>query len=185
MKAQPELSKKSLIFLDECGISTALNHRYGRSRKGKRVLLHAPRYGSRRTLVGAISTDDRKVLTVLEKGLKTTSYLEFVRCQLVPMLRSGDVVIMDNLRIHHNAEALAAIRAAGAEVVFQPAYSPEFNAIEFCWAWVKQDLRRIASRSVDTLVNAAKRRWDQVTPFLCQRWAKGCGYAMEQSDPLR
>ena len=75
------------------------------------MTLFAPSYGSRRTLVGAIALDGRKALSVLEKGLRITTFVEFVEQKLVPMLRPGDVVIMDNLRIHKNVEALDAIEA--------------------------------------------------------------------------
>lgn len=168
-----------MIFLDECSISTALNHRYGRSKRGSRVTLYAPSYGARRTLLGAIALDGRKALAVLDKALRVPTFFEFVQVSLVPMLREGDVVIMDNLRIHKNADAIAAITAAGAEVLFQPPYSPEFNAIEFCWSWLKHDLRRIASRTVDDLVAHARKRWDQVGAHLCRQWARGCGYDVD------
>jgi len=130
-------------------------------------------------LVGAIAVDGRKTLTVLEQGLRTPTFIEFVTQNLVPMLRTGDIVVMDNLRIHKNAEALAAIEAVGATVLFQPPYSPEFNAIEFCWNWLKQDLRRIASRTIAHLIEAAVKRWNSVTPHLCRQWARGCGYDVD------
>lgn len=173
------------MFLDECGISTALNHQYGWSKAGKRVLLHAPTYGARRTLIGAIALDGRKALSVLNKGLRVPTFIEFVQDHLVPMLRSGDVVIMDNLRIHKHPAAIAAIEKVGAEVLFQPPYSPEFNAIEFCWSWLKQDLRRTACRVVDDLVRCAFKRWKQVTPHLCRQWSRGCGYDVPQSNQRR
>jgi transposase len=178
VKKQPTLDASRLVFLDECAISTALNHRYGRSKRGKRVVLHAPTYGTRRTLVGAIALDGRRTMTTLKKGLRTDTYLDFVRDHLVPMLRAGDTVIMDNLRIHHNADAIALIEEAGATVVFQPPYSPEFNAIEFCWSWLKHDLRRAAHRRIEPLLASVKERWSQVTPTLCRSWARGCGYAV-------
>lgn len=123
------MSKRSLIFLDESAISTTLHHAYGRAPKGQRVRLYAPTYGARRTLVGAIALDGRKALGVVEKGLRIESFLEFIRSELAPMLKPGDVVIMDNLRVHTNREAVTAIEACGAEVVFQPRYSPEWYMV--------------------------------------------------------
>jgi transposase len=117
-------------------------------------------------------------MTTLERGLRTQSFLAFVESSLVPMLRKGDIVIMDNLRIHHNADAIALIEQAGATVLFQPPYSPEFNAIEFCWSWLKHDLRRAAHRRIDALLEAVERRWSQLTADLCASWARGCGYAV-------
>lgn len=172
------MSKRSLIFLDESAISTTLHHAYGRAPRGQRVRLYAPTYGARRTLVGAIALDGRKALGVVQKGLRIESFLEFIRTELAPILKPGDVVIMDNLRVHTNREAVAAIEACGAEVVFQPRYSPEYNAIEHCWSWVKHELRRIGCRAIDRLVEYTKRRWEQITPTLCRSWARGCGYAV-------
>jgi len=166
------------MFLDESAISTTLHHAYGRAPRGQRVRLYAPTYGARRTLVGAIALDGRKALGVVQKGLRIESFLEFIRTELAPILKPGDVVIMDNLRVHTNREAVAAIEACGAEVVFQPRYSPEYNAIEHCWSWVKHELRRIGCRAIDRLVEYTKRRWEQITPTLCRSWARGCGYAV-------
>lgn len=177
MRAQPSLDASRLVFVDECGISTALNHRYGRSKRGERVVLYAPTYGTRRTLVGAIAVDGRRTMTTLEKGLRTETYLDFVRNSLVPMLRAGDIVVLDNLRIHHNPEAIALIEEVGASVLFQPPYSPEFNAIEFAWAWLKQDLRRAAHRRIEALLATVTKRWEQLNEALCRSWARGCGYA--------
>jgi transposase len=164
--------------LDESSISTALNHNYGRAPRGEQVVLHAPTYGARRTLLGAIGLDGRKALSVLHGGMKVADYQAFIADHLVPMLKPGDVVVMDNLRIHKRAEAIAAIEATGAKVVFQPCYSPEFNAIEHCWAWIKQALRHVAVRAVDVLVDQAKKRWEAIDAGLCRSWARGCGYAV-------
>ena len=164
--------------MDESAISTTLHHAYGRAPSGQRVTLYAPTHGARRTLVGAISLDGRTTLAVLEEGLRVDSFKTFILDHLAPMLRAGDVVIMDNLSTHKNPEAVAAIEATGAEVVFQPRYSPEFNAIEMCWSWIKHDLRRIGCRAIERLVTYAERRWAEITPTLCRAWARGCGYAV-------
>ena len=80
-----------------------------------------------------MACDGRSALSVIEKGLRVASFIEFVREKLVPLLRRGDVVILDNLRVHQNEDALRLVREARALVLFQPPYSPELNAIEmFC-----------------------------------------------------
>ena len=167
-----------LIFLDESSISTNLHHAYGRAPAGERVTLYALPYGARRTLVGAIATDGQTALAVLNDGLRVSSFQTFIQEKLVPMLRPRDVVIMDNLRIHKNPEAVAAIEATGASVEFQPRYSPEFNAIEHCWSWIKHRLRNLGCRVIDQLVSYAEQTWREITPELCQSWARGCGYAV-------
>lgn len=92
--------------------------------------------------------DGRTAMAVLDEGLRVDSFKTFIQDHLAPMLRPGDVVIMDTLSTHKNPDAVAAIEATGAEVVFQPRYSPEFNAIEMCWSWLKHDLRRIGCRAI-------------------------------------
>jgi transposase len=161
---QPSLNVSSLWFIDECSVSTAINHRYARSKKGQPVVLYAPRHGIRRTLVGAMASEGRSALEVIEKGLRVGSFIAFVPDKLVPLLRPGDVVIQDNLRIHHNEEALELIRATGGSVLFQPPYSPEFNAIEMCWSWLKSRLRRTVCRSIDGLISAVMKRWKTLAP---------------------
>lgn len=184
MTLQPDLPAERLVFLDECSISTALVSQYGWAKRGERVRFLAPRYGTRRTLVGAIAMDGRKGLQVLEKGLQVETWSAYVEQVLVPMLRPGDLVVMDNLRTHHNAAGIEMIEAVGAKVLFQPPYSPEFNAIEHCWSWVKWELRRMACRSIDALVESALARWEAVTPRLCQAWIQGCGYASAGQNQL-
>ena len=175
---QPELSERQLVFVDESAISTTLHHAYGRAPAGERVTLYSPTYGARRTLVGAVAVDGRSALAVLDEGLRISSFQAYIRDSLAPMLRPGDVVVMDNLRIHKHPDAVAAIEATGASVVFQPRYSPEFNAIEHCWSWIKHRLRNLGCRVIDQLVSYAEQTWREITPELCQSWARGCGYAV-------
>ena len=115
---------------------------------------------------------------VLDGPIDGASFLAYVEQFLCNTLRPGDVVIMDNLRIHKNPEAVAAIEATGASVEFQPRYSPEFNAIEHCWSWIKHRLRNLGCRVIDQLVSYAEQTWREITPELCQSWARGCGYAV-------
>ena len=87
-------------------------------------------------------------------------------------------VMLTHAHPDHFGGLRAVVEATGAEVVFQPRYSPEFNAIEMCWSWIKHDLRRIGCRAIDRLVTYAERRWAEITPTLCRAWARGCGYAV-------
>ena len=89
-----------------------------------------------------------------------------------------DAYVMDKLRIPHNKLGIDRIEKAWSAGRFQPAYSPEFNATEFAWSWLKYDLRRVANRDVERLVQSALQRWERVTPNLCQSWMRGCDYAV-------
>jgi transposase len=155
-KKQPELSDRQLLFLYESAISTTLHHAYGSVPAGERVTLYSPTYGARRRLVSVVAIDGRRALAVLNEGLRITSFQAYVRNLLAPMLRPGDVVVIDNQRIHKNPDAVAAIEATGASVVFQPRYSPEFNAIEHCWSWIKHHLSGLGRSAIDQRVTHAK-----------------------------
>ncbi len=95
---------------------------------------------------------------------------------LLPELGRDDIVILDNNSTHLHAEALASIKAAGAWVIFLPAYSPDFNPIEPCWAKVKELLRSAAARTTRALHRAFCHAVAQVTPENAKGWFEHIGY---------
>ena len=102
-----------------------------------------------------------------------------VRQMLVPTLRAGDVVIMDNPGSHKNAAVREAIEAAGAELRFLPPYSPDFNAIENAYAKLKALLRKVVARTRDTLWNAVAAAIEALTPTKCANYFTATGYEPE------
>lgn len=102
------------------------------------------------------------------------SYVSEVLC---PALRRGDIVIMDNLGEHKSAASLALIAAEGAEVLFLPAYSPEFNPIEKMWSKEKAILRSLEARAPDELEAAVATAFEKVTPKNAMGWFASCGYS--------
>ena len=97
---------------------------------------------------------------------------------LVPDLRSGDVVIMDNLSSHKRQRIRKLIEAAGAHLVFLPAYSPDLNPIELIFAKVKQLLRSLACRTRDALWTAMQSVLSQVPPSDALNCYHPCGYTL-------
>ena len=95
---------------------------------------------------------------------------------LVPELRPGDVVIMDNLSSHKGPRTKTLIEAAGARLLFLPPYSPDFNPIENAFAKLKALLRKAAERTVDGLWSAIGRIVDLFTPAECANYFSACGY---------
>ena len=130
------------MFLDESGIATDLIRRYGRSRRGTRLPDQAPhgRWQSH-TFIAAVRLEGITAPGVIDGPLDGVSFLAYVEQILVPTLRPGDLVILDNLTVHHDAAIRIVIEQTGATLRFLPPYSPDFNPIELCFAKLKAVLR--------------------------------------------
>ena len=106
-------------------------------------------------------------------------YLEFVLC---PRLNEGDIVVMDNLRAHRSKEAMDILAKVGATARFLPAYSPEFNPIEFCWGFLKNAFRKLPSAaSLAEVKDNAFTLWQGLRAEVCQSVIRHCGYAEARS----
>jgi transposase len=153
---QSSLDPAKLVFIDETSAATNMTRRYGRARRGERVLAAVP-YGHRNTttFVAGLRQDGLIAPLVLDGPINGESFLAYVRQFLVPCLRSGDIVIMDNLSSHKIRGVREAIQAAGASLLYLPPYSPDFNPIEQMFAKLKALLRKAAARTVDAL-------WDTI-----------------------
>src|SRR5205807_5577744 len=104
--------------------------------------------------------------------------LAFVQQELAPNLRPGDLVVMDNLNAHKGAAVIAAIRAVGADVLFLPPYSPEYNPIEKAWAKLKDLLRRATTLSRDAFDTAVATAMNAIDRSDVSAWTSHAGYAL-------
>jgi transposase len=114
----------------------------------------------------------------IEGGTTGEVFREYVRQILAPSLKPGDTVIVDNLSAHKDRKAREAIEAAGAQIVFLPAYSPDLNPIENMWSKVKEKLRALGAGTFDSLITAIGQALDSVTKQDAQGWFQSCGYAI-------
>jgi transposase len=159
-----------LVFLDEAGACLNLTVDYGRSPRGQRVRGDKPTAKGRRiSTVGALSCRGLDTALCYEGTLNAELFLYFVTHFLVPCLRPGQVVILDNAAAHRDVRVAALIHAAGARVVYLPPYSPHLNPLELAWAKVKHGLRKAAARTVDALYHA----WAQALQTLSVADAQG------------
>jgi transposase len=129
-------------------------------------------------MLGAIALGGFRGLMTIDSGTSTDVFLAFVQQILAPNLRAGDIVVMDNLAAHKAAIVRAAIKAAGAAVLFLPPYSPEFNPIERAWGKLKDALRRmdtLTRAAFDTAVAAAM---DSITVDDIREWTAFAGYKL-------
>lgn len=132
------------------------------------------------TLIGALRRDGSTASLVLEGATDTESFQAYVDQVLVPSLRPGDIVVMDNLRAHHAPGVATSIRAVGAEAWYLPPYSPDMNPIEKMWAKVKQFLRSAKARSSDELFVAVAQALESITPSDAIGFFNSCDYCYSQ-----
>lgn len=173
-KVDPE----RLVFLDESGSHIAMTPHFARAPRGERAIGRVPRNrGSVLTMLGALSIGGVEAMMTVEGGTSAAVFRQFVDAHLAPILRKGDVVVMDNLGAHHATGIRDAIEATGASVLYQPPYSPDLNPIELCWSKIKEALRRIGARTVAQLRNAVHDATARVSALDSVGWFTHCGYA--------
>lgn len=148
----------------------------GRAPKGQRLHASAPQgHWRTTTILGALRLDGSTVCMTVEGATDTEVFRAYIREVLRPTLRSGDVLVMDNLSPHKSEPTLALLAEAGVEVCFLPAYSPDFNPIEKLWSKVKAYLRRVEARTAAELFAAIGQALKQVTAQDARNWFAACG----------
>ena len=138
------------VFVDESGVTTDLLRRYARSLRGTRISDHTPcGHWQTHTVVAALRVSALTATAVFDGPIDTATFRAYVEQVLVPTLRPGDVVVLDNLAAHKQPEVRAAIEQAGALLRFLPPYSPDFNPIEQAFAKLKAFMRATRPRTFD------------------------------------
>jgi len=127
-------------------------------------------------MISSIRLDGTTACMALEGTTDTESFRAYVSQVLLPTLRPGDLVIMDNLSPHKSDPTLALITNAGAQVLFLPAYSPDLNPIEKMWSKIKSLLRRAEARTSADLITAIGQALAKVTSQDALGWFASCGY---------
>lgn len=179
------LDASRFVFLDETGSNTAMARRYGRAPRGQRVDGPVPHgHWKSVTLTAAIRLGGVGGCLAFDGATDAVTFESYVETVLVPSLRRGDIVVMDNLGAHKGGEVERLIRGAGAEVRYLPAYSPDFNPIEKMFSKLKTYLRKAAARSVDRLIEAMGDGLRSVTQEDLAGWFGSCGYSTLKRKPL-
>jgi transposase len=168
---------RQYVFLDECGVTTDLIRRYGRSPRGVRVRDHAPcGHWETSTVIAALRLDGLTAPAVFDGPIDKASFRAYVEQVLVPTLQPGDVVVLDNLAVHKQPEVRAAITAVGAHLRFLPPYSPDFNPIEQAFAKLKAFLRAARPRTFDHVTRLIGIALDLFSATECTNYVRHCGY---------
>ena len=174
-----------VLFLDETGAMTNLIRSHGRSEQGERCVAFAPNgHWKVMTAVAAIRFDGLTASATMACPMDGALFQTYIREALAPALKSGDVVVMDNLPSHKPAQVRELIESAGAKLLYLPPYSPDKNPIEPIWSKVKRLLRSAAARTVDELHEAFGVAMRAVTLTDILGCFRHCGYATTSRAPL-
>ena len=174
---QAGLDPERLVFIDETWAKTNMTRPRGRSLQGTRLVAKVP-YGHWKTttFLAALRTSGLTAPLVVDGAINGELFLAYVRQQLVPTLRAGDIVIMDNLASHKTAGVRAAIESARATVLYLPPYSPDLNPIENAFSKFKWLLKSSAERTVTALWNRCGELLNAITATESRNYFKHCGY---------
>ena len=165
------------MFVDECSTNIALTRLYARAPKGERAFGEAPRnWGKNITLICSLSTEGIGAAMNVEGATDGAAFETYLKHFLLPTLKTGQIVVMDNLQVHKSARVRELIESAGAELLFLPPYSPDFSPIEETFSKVKSVLRRIGARTRGALLKATGQALDAVSARDALGWFRHCGY---------
>ncbi|HUB44456.1 MAG TPA: IS630 family transposase [Acetobacteraceae bacterium] len=168
---------RRLVFIDETSTKTNMVRPRGRSRRGKRLVDKTPHgHWKTSTFIAALRHNRLTAPFTIDGAVNGDVFLTYVRRVLAPILRKGDIVIMDNLGSHKIPGIHEAIRNVGATLLFVPPYSPDFNPIEMAFARIKAILRKKAHRTVEALWRELGRIGRCFSPTECRNYLRHAGY---------
>jgi transposase len=175
---QGRLDPRRLVFIDETWAKTNMTRTRGWAPKGERLLAKAP-FGKWRTLtfLAALRHDRIDAPVLFDGPINGVKFRSYVECALVPTLKPGDIVIVDNLGSHKAKAVRLAIRNAGARLFFLPPYSPDLNPIEMVFAKLKSALRKAAARTDATISDAIADALATFNQAECANYLRHAGYA--------
>ena len=174
-----------LVFLDEFGATTTLQRTHGRAAPGERVVSKVPHgHWKMISTIAAMSVEGIVASGSFDGATDTDLFVVFVGEALVPILKPGQVLVMDNLPAHRSTRIDRIIEAAGCRVLRLPPYSPDFNPIEMAISKVKTVLRTLSRRSVDGLFTGIGEALESIRPTDALNYIVHCGYATKRRKPL-
>jgi transposase len=168
------------LFIDETSANTQMTRSHGRCAKGKRLVMSKPHgHWKTTTFIGGLSTTGLKAPAVIDGAMNGEKFLEYVTKTLIPGLRPGDIVVLDNLPVHKRAGVREALLTKEITLLFLPPYSPDFNPIEKAFSKLKSLLRKKQIRTIPELQEYLRTALDGLSPTECKNYFKSCGYHCE------
>lgn len=166
-----------VVFLDETSTQTVMTRTHARAPRGQRAVARVPRnHGANVTCLAVLAQTGIMQSLVFEDALDGAIFTQWLQERLLPILAPGTSIVLDNLSVHRNAQARAAVEAAQCRFVFLPPYSPDFNPIELGFSKLKAWLRGSEARDVDTLTIAIGDGLNRISSADAQAFFHHCGY---------
>ena len=166
-----------LVFVDECGSTSALTPLFARAPRGQRAYGSAPRtWGKNTTLIAGLTLAGIQAPFILEGAVDTLACETYVEQVLAASLRPGQVVVLDNLSVHKGERVRQVIEAQGCQALYLPAYSPDLTPIEEAFSKLKVWLRRLGARTREALEEAIAEALKQITGQDARGWFWHGGY---------
>ena len=173
------LNPKKLVFLDETSAKTNMTRLYGRAPIGERLVDRAPHgHWVNTTYICGLRYNKIVAPHAFEGAMNKKRFVEYLKRHLLPVLRKGDVVVMDNLSAHKGDEVEMLIHSKGAKVLYLPAYSPDLNPIELSFSKLKSVLRKLKIRDVGKLRRFLRRSPKLFAETECRNYFRHAGYAV-------
>lgn len=174
---QKNLSSDDIVCIDETGFKLNMTTRYAWSAKGTRAIDHAPASkGKTITTIGAISKTGFVCSAIGYGGTSSNSFYAFMKDELFPRLKTGTIIILDNLSAHKDNRVKSLAETLGLKLVFQPPYSPEFNPIELAWNTIKTFVRSKRPRTFQSLEKDFLYAIESMPSSYFLQWFQKCGF---------
>lgn len=174
-----EINPDDIIVLDESGADLSITRDYARAEGGARAKASKPNYPKAKfSILGAISTLAIVAILYVENAVNGNIFYKFIKDLLLPHLRKGKFVVMDNVSFHKQQDVIELIESTGAKVVFLPPYSPELSPIEKMWSKIKNILRKLKPRSKEEFHEALGNALNEVNVNDLEAWYEDCGYSI-------
>jgi transposase len=174
-----EFDARQLVFVDEMGTNISLSPLYAWAPRGERAYLSVPRNrGANTTLLSSMSSEGMGACLAVVGSTTAAVFEAYVEQVLVPTLKPGQVVILDNLSAHKGERVRELIEGRGCELIYLPAYSPDFNPIEHAFSKIKGIVRRAEARTREVLLEALGTAISAVSARDARGFFEHCGYGM-------
>lgn len=174
------LPAEKLVFLDESGLNVSMTRSHAWVKKGTEFIERTPmNWGKNLTLLGAMRLTGWVLLSTMFESTNKARFIGWLVTKLLPRLKRGDILVMDNLSAHKDKRVTYWCSYFGVRLLYLPPYSHDFNPIEPGWGHQKQYVRKHAPRTSADLVRVARRARHRITPKHCRNWFAHAGYSIQ------